>query len=92
MTEAGTTPADEAKRGFVITVGTTEHTVPTATVTFDQIVDFEYPGGSADPTYIFKVDYHDALHKPHTGDLVEGGQVEVRHQGTEFSVFRSLRS
>lgn len=78
--------------GFQIVVDTVEHTVHDARVTWEQVVEFSYPGESSDPRYVFKVQYEDAASQPSSGTLVKDGHVEVERTGTTFSVLRSLVS
>lgn len=77
---------------FEIVVNTKAHTVHDANVSYAQVVEFAYPGGLADPSFLFAVDYDDAKEHPRNGDLVAGQSVEVKHDGTEFCVIRSVRS
>jgi hypothetical protein len=78
--------------GFEIVVDTVPHTVQDARVTWDQVVDFAYPGQKDNPQYVFKVQYEDAVSQPKSGTLVKGKQVEVKRNGTIFSVLRSVVS
>jgi Multiubiquitin len=88
QTTAPSSPA-EADREFVIVVDTVEQTVHDARVTWEQVVEFAYPGQSGNPQYVFKVQYEDAARHPSAGTL---GHVEVKRQGTTFSVLRSVVS
>jgi hypothetical protein len=81
-----------AEKGFEIVVDTVPHTVHDAKVTWEQVVEFGYPGQSGDPQYVFKVQYEDAASAPHSGPLVKGAHVEVERTGTTFSVLRSVVS
>jgi Multiubiquitin len=83
---------EAAQHGFEIDVNGTPFTVAEANVSYDRVVDLAYPNGRSDPNAMFKVDFEDAQHQPSSGELVEGGSVEVKHRGTEFSVIRSIRS
>ena len=78
--------------GFDIVVDTVHHNVQAAKVTWDQVVDFAYPGQKDDPQYVFKVEYEDAVSQPKSGTLVKGKHVEVQRTGTTFSVLRSVVS
>jgi hypothetical protein len=78
--------------GFQIIVDTVEHPVHDAHVTWEQVVEFAYPGQSQDPQYVFKVQFADAESEPHAGTLVKDGHVEVKRSGTIFSVLRSVVS
>jgi hypothetical protein len=77
---------------FEIVVDTVPQTVQDAKVTWDQVVDFAYPGQKNDPQYVFKVQYEDAASQPTSGTLVKGKHVAVRRTGTTFSVLRSVVS
>ncbi|MDP9332013.1 MAG: multiubiquitin domain-containing protein [Actinomycetota bacterium] len=82
----------EHKHDFEIVVNTKAHNVHDESVSYEQVVEFAYPGGLADSTFIFAVDYEKAKESPHDGSLVAGQHVEVKRNGTEFSVIRSVRS
>jgi Multiubiquitin len=82
----------EHEHGFEMVVNTNPTTVRQARVRYEDVVDLAYPGGRQDPNAMFDVDYEDAASQPHSGSLAEGGQVEVKRHGTEFSVIRSVRS
>lgn len=84
--------AAEARDSYLIVVDTVEHTVDHARVTWEQVVEFAYPGESGNPQYVFKVQYEDAASHPSSGALVKGGHVEVERRGTTFSVLRSVVS
>ena len=87
--DAGT---EQHEQGYEIVVNGAPPVPVQETVTYDEVVDIAYPGGRSDPDAIFRADYEDAASKPHSGPLAEGGSVEVKHRGTEFSVVRSVRS
>lgn len=78
--------------GFEIVVNTIPHSVQDAKVTWDQVVEFAYPGQKDDPRYVFKVQYEDAVSQPKSGTLVKGKHVEVGRTGTTFSALRSVVS
>jgi hypothetical protein len=77
---------------FAVVVNAEGHEVRDANVTFNEVVELAFPGGSTNPDYIFRVDFENAASQPHSGTLVEGGHTEVKRSGTEFSVIRSVRS
>jgi hypothetical protein len=83
---------DPEKHEFEVVVNAELHALRDAEVTFDEVVELAFPGGGANPDNIFRVDFEDAASKPHSGSLVKGGTVEVKKNGTEFSVIRSVRS
>jgi multiubiquitin len=78
--------------GFEIIVDTVPHSVRDAKVTWDEVLNFAYPGQKDDPQYVFKVEYEDAVSQPKSGTLVKGKHVEVQRTGTTFSVLRSVVS
>lgn len=78
--------------GFEIIVDTLPHTVHDAKVTWDEVVEFAYPGQKDNPQYNFKVQYEDAASHPTSGTLVKGKHVEAEKTGTTFSVLRSVVS
>jgi len=80
------------QHGFEIIVNAEAHFVRDANVTFNEVVELAFPGGSTNPDYIFRVDFENAVSQPHSGTLVEGGHTQVMRSGTEFSVIRSVRS
>lgn len=83
---------EPGKPGFNITVNAELHSVHDANVTFDEVVELAFPGSSANPDYIFRVDFENAASQPHSGALAKGGHTQVKKSGTEFSVIRSVRS
>jgi hypothetical protein len=82
----------EPERRFEIIVDTVPRTVADARVTWDQLVEFAYPGEAQNQQYVFKVNYEDAKSQPTAGTLVKGGHIEVERRGTTFSVLRSVVS
>jgi len=82
----------EHDQDFEIVVNTKSHQIRNESVSYEQVVEFAYPGGLANPDFIFAVDYEKAKEPPHDGTLVAGQHVEVKRNGTEFSVIRSVRS
>jgi len=83
---------EASKDEYDIGVNGTPFDVPNETVSYEQVVDLAYPNGRSDENAMFKVDFEDAHSKPKDGQLDEGGSVEVKKKGTEFSVIRSIRS
>jgi hypothetical protein len=79
-------------KGHEIIVNTATHPVHDADVSFNEVVELAYPGGTSNPDYIFRVDFEDAASKPDSGSLVQGGHTQVKKSGTEFVVVRSVRS
>ena len=77
---------------LVFVVNAQSKTVDDGTVTYKQVVELAYPGGTANPDLMFDVDFENAASKPRAGSLVDGHSVEVKRHGTEFSVIRSVRS
>jgi len=88
VNEAG----DVHREEFEIAVNTRPFNVEKSEVTFKEVVELAFPGGTSDPQHMFRVDFEDAASHPQSGSLAESEHVEVKHKGTEFSVFRSVRS
>lgn len=76
---------------YVITVNSRAEPVPTAHVTFEQVVQLAYPGAH-DANVKFSMTFRHVASKPHAGELSAGGAVEVRHQGSTFNVTRTVQS
>lgn len=76
---------------FNIIVNSRPRTVDAPTVTFEQIVQFAFPG-QHDPTVVFSMTYRHAASAPHAGELGLGGTVEVKKMGTVFNVTRTVKS
>jgi len=83
---------DPGEHGFHVVINAELHIVRDAHATFEEIVELAFPGGSTNPDNIFRVDFENAASQPHSGTLVKGGHTEVKKDGTEFSVIRSVRS
>lgn len=79
------------KQTYEIIVNTRPKTVPAAQVTFQQVVEFAYPGPH-DPNVTFSMTYRNAASKPHAGELGPGGIVQVKRKGTIFNVCRTVQS
>lgn len=85
----GGPPADGK---FDLVVNGEPKTSRDANVTYEEAVEYAYPGGLSNPDHMFKVDFENAVSQPHDGSLVAGGATQIRRDGTEFSVIRSVRS
>jgi Multiubiquitin len=92
ITATASTAEARDKNEYVIIVDTIEHVIDHERVTWEEVVEFAYPGQSGDPQYVFKVQYEDAASQPSSGTLVKGGHVEAERDGTTFSVLRSVVS
>lgn len=79
-------PAD-----YEIVVNARPRTVTDRQVTFEQVVQFAFPG-QHDPTVVFSMTYRHAASKPHAGELGPGGVVRVKKKGTVFNVTRTVKS
>jgi hypothetical protein len=75
---------------FEIIVNSRPNTVTGRQVTFEQVVQFAFPGAH-DPNVSFSMTYRHAFSKPHAGELGAGGVVEVKN-GTIFNVTRTVQS
>ena len=79
-----------AKVVYRIFVNAREKTVSERAVTFEQIVEFAYPGAYG-PDVNFTMTYRHAESKPHAGELFRGGVVLVKN-GSVFNVTRTVQS
>jgi Multiubiquitin len=77
---------------YTIVVNGQAKPVASREVTYDQVVDLAFPGERSDPNLTFTVTYRQADSAKHDGDLVEGGIVHVKKEGTIFNVTRTTRS
>ena len=83
---------EDRKKDEKIIVNGTEETVPKGDVTYDQIVAFGVALGlPTGPNILYTITYRKAGGKPHVGDLVQGGSVEVK-EGTVFNVTATDKS
>ncbi len=78
-------------KGYEITVNSRHDPVPSAHVTFEQVVQLAFPG-SHGPNIVFAMTYRHAESRPHAGELGPGGAVEVKHKGTIFNVTKTDKS
>lgn len=76
---------------YLITVNSREDPVPTAHVTFEQVVQLAFPGAH-EANVKFSMTFRHVDSKPHAGELSAGGSVEVRHKGSTFNVTRTVQS
>lgn len=76
---------------YLITVNSREESVPAARVTFEQVVQFAFPGPHG-PNIVFAVTYRHAASVPHAGQLGPRGFVDVKHKGTIFNVTKTDKS
>lgn len=76
---------------FEIIVNARPRTVSISTVTYEQIVQFAFPGQHAS-NVAFSMTYRHAASAPHAGELAAGGVVEVKKKGTVFNVTRTIQS
>jgi hypothetical protein len=82
--------ATAAPKTYVIIVNSRERTVVGRRVTFEQIVEFAFPGPQPENTKL-SMTYRHAASVPHAGELGAGGFVDVK-QGTVFNVYRTIKS
>ena len=80
------------EESYEIVVNGTKHSVATATITYNAVVDIAFPGHPTDPNIIFSVTFEHAESKPHQGTLAQGGSVTVKKHGTIFDVTQTNRS
>lgn len=83
--------APKLRTRYEIIVNARPEIVPAARVTFEQVVQFAFPG-SHGANIVFAVTYRHAESKPHAGELGPGGSVEVKHTGTIFNVTKTDKS
>lgn len=83
--------APKAPDSFEIIVNSRPRTVDAKQVTFEQVVEFAFPGKHA-PNVVFSMTYRHAASKPYAGELGRGGVVEVKPTGTVFNVTRTVQS
>lgn len=84
--------APRPHKGFVIVVNAIEETVPDNNVSFEQVVKLAYPDAPPETNVKYSMTYRNAASYPHTGELGEGGSVEVKKHGTIFNVTRTVQS
>jgi hypothetical protein len=77
---------------FEIVVIGQPHVVSSRVVTWDQVVDFAYPGQRTDANLEFIVTYEEADEPKDDGTLAVGGSVKVKKEGTVFYVANRRRS
>ena len=76
---------------YEIIVNSRPKTVNDPRVSFEQVVEFAFPGAQ-DPNAAFSMTYRHAGSAPHAGELGAGGIVEVKKKGTVFNVTRTIQS
>lgn len=76
---------------YEIIVNSRPRNVNDRVVTFEQVVQFAFPGPHA-PNVVFSMTYRHAASLPHAGELGAGGKVEVKQKGTIFNVTRTVQS
>lgn len=84
--------APRPHKGYVIVVNAVEETVPDKHVTFEQLVKLAYPNAPAEANAKFSITYRNVTSHPHSGELGEGGFVEVKKHGSIFNVARTVQS
>ena len=77
-------------RPLEIIVNARPYTVTDPEVTFEQVVQFAFPGAH-EANVVFSMTYRHAASKPHAGELGPGGVVEVK-KDTVFNVTRTVQS
>lgn len=82
----------EHDKDFKIIVNGTEQSVERRHITFEELVNFAFPGHPNDPNLVFSVTFDDAQSKPHQGTLGPGGSVTIEDKGTVFDVTQTNRS
>lgn len=80
------------KAGFLIYVNSRPRVVPSAHVTFEQVVKLAFPDEPAANNLAFSVTFSHAASRPHAGELGAGGSVVVKKKGTALNVTRTVQS
>ena len=77
-------------RSYEIIVNSRPRTAPKRKVTFEEVVEFAFPGA---PTtgFAFSMTFRHVASLPHQGELAAGGFVEVKN-GSVFNVTRTVQS
>lgn len=84
--------AHKKEKDVTIKVNGSDEIVQKGSVTYDQIVAFGVALGlPSGPNILYTITYRKAESKPHEGDLVQGGTVEVK-EGTIFNVTATDKS
>lgn len=84
--------APRPNNGYVIVVNAVEEIVPDKHVTFEQVVKLSHPNAPAEANVKFSMTYRNAASHPHSGELGEGGSVDVKKHGSIFNVTRTVQS
>lgn len=77
---------------YTIIVNGQPKVVTSRTVTWDQVVDFAYPGQRNQADITFVVTYEETEESKHDGTLAVGGSVRVKEEDTVFYVASRRRS
>lgn len=83
--------ASRAPRTITIIVNGREVEVDDAHQTFDALVALAYPGKPPAPNTTYSITYRKAASKPHSGELGQGGSIEVKN-GTQINVACTVQS
>jgi hypothetical protein len=83
--------APKPKTTFEVIVNSRPRTVPSKTVTFEQIVQLAFPG-QHDTNVVFSMTYRHAASTPPMGELGAGGSINIKKKGTVFNVTRTIQS
>ena len=84
--------APRPNKGYVIVVNASEENVPDKYVTFAHIVELAFPNAPVETNVKFSMTYRNAASHPHSGELGEGGSVEVKKRGSIFNVSKTVQS
>ncbi len=76
---------------YEIIVNSRPEIVTTARVTYEQVVQFAFPGAHG-PNIVFAMTYRHAKSKPHAGEMGSGSSVDVKQKGTIFNVTKTDKS
>src|ERR1700682_1687407 len=92
QTGKGAMAMDADQTEFTVVVNGQPKVVTSRVVTWDQVVDFAFPGQRNDPDLSFIVTYEETDESKHDGTLAVGGSLRVKKEGTVFYVASRRRS
>ncbi len=83
---------EQPAESYTIVVNGQSKVVASRIVTWDEVVDFAFPGQRSDPDLTFVVTYEETEESKHDGTLAVGGSVHIKKEGTVFYVASRRRS
>lgn len=82
----------DAVQTFSVVINGQLKVVTAREVTWEQVVDLAFPGERTDANLTFIVTYEETDESKHDGTLAVGGSLNVKKEGTVFSVAKHRRS